>query len=250
MSIKHQREIGPVTPEFVLDVIRDSHRHQCAFDPEADPEAELSFESSVAEWRDACDLVKTRALGAALNDIWDLAIPPVAWVETLEPPKARTLRQVCELIARHAGRTVIRPAGALGASCVAAGAFLAIRALLLRAGADPLLIRPSTPLAEVACRFPDVFINDISRLAPGRLPTVAFREPLAHRLSLAGVGISFLLLLASQFYYPLLWFAIGLGVISFGAMSVTARLRPVEVRFGAIRTFGELAEVIGSGKAV
>lgn len=67
------------SPEFVLDVLRDSHRHQCASDPEADPDVQLTFGTTVAEWRNACDLLGTRNLGEAINEIWELTIPSDAW---------------------------------------------------------------------------------------------------------------------------------------------------------------------------
>lgn len=42
----------PATPEYVLDVIRDAHRQQCEYDPEATPEIELTFDSTVDDWRE------------------------------------------------------------------------------------------------------------------------------------------------------------------------------------------------------
>jgi hypothetical protein len=136
---------APASPEFVLDVLRDNHRHQCAFDPEADPTAQLSFDTTVAEWRIACDLIGTKGLGEALNETWELTIPPDAWQAVLEPPKSRTLRDVCELISSRTQRTLVLKAGYLGASSRSAAAFLAVRSLLLRAGADPATVRPSAP---------------------------------------------------------------------------------------------------------
>jgi hypothetical protein len=41
----------PATPEFVLAVIRDIHRQQCQYDPEAQPDMSLTFDSTVAEWQ-------------------------------------------------------------------------------------------------------------------------------------------------------------------------------------------------------
>ena len=159
-------EAVPASPDYVLEVLRESHRHQCSFDPEADPTVELSFGSSVAEWRDACDLLGTKKLAEALSDIWGLAIPPSEWQAVLEPAKLRTLRDVCGLIASQAQQTRMLNAGHFGSSCRSVGAFLAIRSLLLRAGADPSGIRPLLPIAELARRFPQVFLGPIARLAP------------------------------------------------------------------------------------
>jgi hypothetical protein len=78
----HTPTLDSASPEFVLEVIRDTHRHQCAFDPEADSSATLSFETTVAAWRDACDLVSTDALGAALNEVWGITVTPPQWVSS------------------------------------------------------------------------------------------------------------------------------------------------------------------------
>ena len=242
--------------EFVLDAIRDSHRHQCTYDPEADPSAVLSFDTTVADWRDACDLVRTDDLGASLNAIWDIDVSREAWRAVLEPPKERRMREVCHLIASHGRRTVIGPAGSLGAACNAAGAYWAIRAILLQAGADPAAIKPSSPISDVARRFPGVFLGPISTLAPGRLPTVSIRTPW-YDASVAVFGIG----AASMFAAALLdwfgWLDAGLLTAWTGVVLllggwigtwVAARLPPREIRFGNVVTFRDLAEVIGDDR--
>lgn len=248
-------EAVPASPDYILEVLRDSHRHQCSFDPEADPTVTLSFGSSVAEWRNACDLLGPKKLAEALNDIWGLTIPPSEWQTVLEPAKTRTLRDVCGLIASQAQKTRVLNAGHFGTSSRAAGAFLAIRSLLLRAGADPSAIRPSLPIADVARRFPRVFLGPISRLAPGRLPTVLIRTPAYNAgmatFSLGLVGL-FGLSMARWFgladWYPTLAaiFAVvaGLGYL---AIWIAARLiGPAAVRFANVVTFRDLAEVIAA----
>ena len=122
-------EAVPASPDYVLEALRDSHRHQCSYDPEADPSIELFFGTSVAEWRHACDLVGTKKLAEALNEIWGLTIAPAEWEAVLEPAKRHTLRDVCGLIASHTHQTRVLSAGHFGASSRSAGAFLAIRSL-------------------------------------------------------------------------------------------------------------------------
>jgi hypothetical protein len=235
---------GPASPEFVLEVIRDNHRHQCAFDPEADPSAELSFDTSIAEWHDACDLVRAERLGAALNEMWEIEVPADAWRAVLEPPKHKTLRDVCDLVAAHATRTMIQPAGAFGVSCKAAGAFLAVRALLLKAGVQDGAIRPSQPIAEIARRHPEVFLGPISRLAPGRLPTVTIRSPW-HRAAAWTAMIGFVVALASANFYPVVALpALAMFLLGVVAMWIVSMYPPRAVQFGGIVTFRDLAETI------
>lgn len=236
---------APVTPDYVLSVLQDDHRQQCAFDPEADPYAQLSFASSIAEWRHACDLVSTDELGIALNEIWGIDVPADVWRVTLAPAGSRTLRDVCVLIASRAERTLLSPAGYLGGSCSAAGAFLAIRALLLRAGAPPSSIRPSAPIADAARTYPGLFLGRISRLSPGRLPTVAMRHPL-YWAALVAFIVGLVGAAALSGSYPTLSVAAALvaGIGWAGSWFAARVLRPADVRFGGIVTFRDLAETI------
>lgn len=247
-------EVVPASAEYILEVLRDCHRHQCSFDPETEPDVELTFDTTVAEWRDACDLVGTKKLAEALNDDWGLTIPPSEWRAVLEPPTSRTLRDVCDLVASQATQANVLSVGHFGASSKAAGAFLAVRSLLLRAGANPKTVRPSLPVADVARRFPAVFLGPISKLAPGRLPTVAIRTPIYHAfVAIFGVGLLGLmgLMVAGWFGFSR-WraelavaFAI-VAAVGFVGTWIAARLTgPTEVRFGTVVTFRDLAEVIG-----
>ena len=237
-------EFVGASPEFVLEAIRDSHRHQCALDHEADPTAELTFGTTVAAWRDACDLVRTDLLGAALNEIWSVSLPAERWRAVLEPADRRTLRDVCTLIAANAKRVHIRQAGALGASCAKARAFLAVRALLLRAGANGAELRPLASVDDVARRFPEVFLGPISRLAPGRLPVARIRTPFMG----AALGVT---LAATVAAVALAWVAPSVAVwcallaaVGSPLIWMASRIPPREVRFGAIVTFRDLAKVI------
>jgi hypothetical protein len=236
----------PATPEYVLAVIRDEHRQQCQHDPEADPAAVLTFDTTVGEWRDACDLLAWRELGRGYNQLWGIVCSNAEWHAVLEPADQRRLRDVCRLVAGRAVRPRIRPSRLLGSTCATAGAFLTIRSLLHGAGAPAGEISPSTPLAPYTRRFAEVFLGSVSRLAPGVLPPVRIRTPVydvADRVLLVslvclvvgGCGGAHLLtglgavLFASG--YALNWYA--------------ARcLLPASVEFGELRTFRDLAIVL------
>jgi hypothetical protein len=245
--------IVPASPEFVLAALRASHRHQCSVDPEAEPDVELSFDTTVAAWRNACDLVGTKELAQALNEDWDVAISVAAWKAVLDPPESRTLREVCELIASHATQTEILSVGHFGTSSKAAGAFLAVRSLLLRAGADPRTVRPSLPIADATRHFPSTFLGPISKLAPTKLPTITIRTPVVTAaLVTVGVGLLGLFALPVAGWLGFAGWRTELGVFftavaALGHVSLWLAnrfIRPAEVHFGTIVTFRDLAEVI------
>jgi hypothetical protein len=237
------------TPDYVLSVIVDNHRQQCQFDPETDPTATLKFDTTVAEWRLACDLVSWKKLGRALNQSWVIDCTDEQWRAVLHPPRQHTLREVCEIIATHATRPVIRPITMLGKPCVTAGAFLTVRHLLSQAGADGNNIAPSTSLSPFLREFPFVFLGPVSQLAPGVLPPVKIRKSF-YNAAVAGFVISLLLVFVDAIVGRPEWSALfGLSaIISYVLIWVAAYCRPESVEFGNLKTFRDLARVLAADK--
>ena len=237
------------TPEYILAVLRDMHRQQCQHDREAEPSAVLSFDTTVAQWRDACDLLTWPELGRAYNQLWGIACSDDDWCAVLEPAVQRRLADVCQLIAARVVRPVIRPSRLLGSACTSAGAFLTIRSLLCEAGAPVGEIAPSTPLAPYTRRFPAVFLGPISRLAPGALPPVRIRSPIYDTAIWGILAAIVCLLVGACSGAQLLTVA---GVVLFASCYAltwyAARcLLPASVEFGELRTFRDLAIVVAEG---
>ncbi|HKA07329.1 MAG TPA: hypothetical protein VKD71_08735 [Gemmataceae bacterium] len=242
----------PATPEYVLAVLRDMHRQLCQWDPEADPAAVVSFDTTVAEWRDACDLLSWRELGRAYNQVWGIACSDEEWRAVLEPARQRRLADVCQLIAACAARPVIRPSRLLGSSCAPAGAFLTIRSLLHEAGAPAGEIAPSTPLAAYTRRFAGVFLGPVSRLAPGALPPVRARTPV-YNAAIWGILVAVVCLLVGA--YGGVHFLTVAGVVLFASCYALTwyaarRLLPASVEFGELRTFRDLAIIVAAANPV
>lgn len=233
-----------VTPNYALALIRDSHRQQCQYDPEADPSVELTFDSTVAEWRLACDLVSWRELADASNAWWGFECSREEWRAALEPATERTLRDVCELLARHAKIPRPRPAMLLGSPCVSGGTFLTIRALLGEAGADAREIAPSTPLDYYARRYLHVFLGPISWLAPDALPPVKILDHPISKTALWGTlaGLILMPVGACTSLHALTIIGVSAFAVSYAMTWIAARwLGPSRVEFGNLKTFRDLA---------
>ncbi len=250
---------APVTPEYVLEVLRDSYRQQCQFDPEAERDIELSFDTTVAEWRIACDLLPWHGIADAFNVAWRLHCSREQWKAVLEPAKRRTLRDVCTLLAKHAEFPQARPVTVLGSSCLSAGVFFTIRSLLREAGADAAEIAPSTPLEPYTRRYVQVFLSPISQLAPGTLPPVKIHHPLYDAavwgflaaLALTVIGLcsaSVMGMTTGSFLsiVSLAMIAAGplLAVASYTMIGVAARRGPSRVEFGNLKTFRDLVTAL------
>ncbi|HEY9172542.1 MAG TPA: hypothetical protein VI136_09690 [Verrucomicrobiae bacterium] len=239
-------ELVLATPEYILASLREEWR-QCALSEGEEAEAverQLpSFTTTVHEWREALDLVGWKSLGQALNESWGTQFSRDQWFQVLEPAREKTLRDVCELLATQARRPLVPPARILGCECATAGVFLAIRSLLVQAGASPGL-RPSTPLAPFLEQWPEVFQQQISRLAPGGLPLMRKQETLTLIVTLCYVFAALLVLLGlvvgspwpaigGAFFYGLGWTAAGCG-----------RWFADPVTLASVTTFRDLTEAI------
>ena len=232
-----------VTPDDVLAILRDQHRHQCEYDPEADPDFQLSFDTTVDDWRFACDLVGWRQLARALNQYWHTEIPIHEWRSVLVPPKKRVLRDVCELLAARASTEVVSVPVLLGRRCAPAGVFFAVREILARDGAAVSQLRPSTPLDDYAARHALTIAGLISELAPGALPVISIQNSAYARSSCFTIVcfIGFLASLAVVESEPWLWIVwMTLTIVSWFWFWHCSRSTPECVSFGELRTFREL----------
>ena len=250
MLIDTLSQVKPTAAD-VLAILKDQHRHQCECDPETDPEIELTFESTVQEWRDACDLLEWKPLASALNRQWKVEIPHAAWKRALTPPKARHLREVCDLIAAHAIIERVTVPNLLGRQCPPAGVFFAVRELLRRDGADVADFRPSSLLSDYAIAHFQTFAGPISQLAPGRLPAIKVHHSQYDRASLAST-VSFcglLLSLGLSEQAPFLWIPLLVAscICWVWTWHVARHTLPTSVAFGELRTIRDVCIALAPG---
>jgi hypothetical protein len=246
MKTEYPIEWAPVAPDYILASLCEEAR-QCALlegEDSRDVERCLpTFATTVKEWREAMDLVRWKPLGHALNESWRTDFSTDEWFQVLEPAREKTLREVCELLATRARRPLVPPARIMGCECMTAGLFLAIRSLLVQAGAPPT-IRPSTPLASFLQKWPEVFQQDISRLAPGGLLLTHKQETLTLVVILCYILAALLGLLSlvagspwpaisAVLFYGLGWTAAGCG-----------KWFPGPLTLESVTTFRDLTETI------
>jgi hypothetical protein len=240
-----------LTPDDILAILQDEHRHQSSYDPGADPDRILTLDSSIVDWRIACDLVEWKELAAALNEQWNLHVPLAEWKELLNPPKKRKLRGVCEALSRsNQPKQVIIPS-IFGHQCSTAGVFFAVREFLERDGADVSQLSPSSLLSTYSIEHSRVFEQDISQLAPGRLPAISIQNPDYERatgfLTLAMLcffGSALASLWISYLWIPFLF------VVFFSIAwvnHVAQNSRPTSVTFGELKTMRDLCRTLAPG---
>lgn len=234
----------PATAEYVLAVFRDWHRQGS----DGDPTTELTFDTTIEDWRCECDLVEWREFGRAMNDWWKIGFTHEEWHSAMEPEEKRHIGDVCQLIASRAMRPVIRPFYVFERSCLPAGVFLTVRSLLADAGAPADKITPSTPLAGFARRYCQVFTGRISQLMPGVLPKLQVIHPVADlSLMLIVMGSLFLCFgLCAGLTMMAVFGGVLCGLSHVLNWFAAYYLLPTEVKIGTLQTFRDLAVLMAN----
>jgi len=234
------------SPEKVFAILVDQHRHASVFDPEMDPTAILTFDTTVAEWRDACDLVSWQPLAKALNQEWGINVQVKEWKAVLEPAEQRTLRDVCGFISKHAHIHDLPDHAPLGGKCGTARAFLAIREILMSLGVPRDELQPSTLLAPYLDRFGGKFLSACIELSPGKLPTIAHRGRFHHACQLTGL-IAFIVTVALGWLSNLILLSgLLLVILAFSISYLPHPLFRGRLEIPGVITLKDLAERLGT----
>lgn len=242
----------PATPEYVLDVLLEQARHEWSKMSVFSEEEEIpvTLDSPLETLWDACQLYDLGVI-CLFTKNW-LGLSESDWAQLVSGPQMQTVRDFCERIAARMTMPVISLETFIGRTCRPASAFLAIRSLLQEAGVDVAEIAPSTSLSKVTRRHLDLFLGPIAKLAPGVLPTVQVKRPVWDTNWIGTAAILYYLLLGplSVGYgtaaYLLCMFVFACLVI---AAYGTKERDPVRVRFGNLRTFRDLSELIAQRAA-
>jgi hypothetical protein len=161
------------TPEEVLALFNESLR----WDWIADPDAVLTFETTIDQWQEACDSYGSwRGIGRGFNRYFNISVSDEEWCAVLHPKKQKSLGGVCELISRHALLERLMPHRIFGIDCLSAGAFMTILELLRREGAKVDDLSPSSELLAYTRDHWTAFAR-LALMKPGALPRLRIEAP-------------------------------------------------------------------------
>lgn len=228
MTADYPTDEVPATPEYVLAVLRDVVQSEF-------PEDELTFDSSPIEIVNAFNELawsRTRVLADVVNSIFAVNIPLSEWRAEFPMLRHRTVREVCEFVAPRITRPVIRPWQHITGECLPAGAFLTVRSLMVRAGANPCEITPSAMLGPQLLRLYRQkslweLTRHLTRTAPGRLPQVGISCGALEMAGNRAAGLGLLILLLS-----LLFTTVGAGGFALALMGLACLMFPLAFLFG------------------
>lgn len=238
MSPDYPLDYEPATQGYVLAVLRTSF-------------PTLTRDTALDDFLLDADESATNArhLSKLFNQAFHLQVPTSDWWEAFPAISNRTVGDLCDFLAQHARRPVIRPWRHVSGESLPAGAFLTVRSILTQFGAKPDEITPSVPLKSVLPWYSDRLIWELQLLSPGNLPRYSETRPV-QTIGCAVFGLSvvagFLGVVLGRFGFAnaalsltgLTCFGIALGFL---LHFLGSALPPRRVSFGDLHTFRDLA---------
>jgi len=236
-------------PEEILQIIRANYKQQQQFDDIALKNQELTFDTTIFDWRDICDLVDASELWKYLNYYFDLDASRETWMEILEPDDEKTLRDLCKFVAGTAEKEVIVPIKIMGGFCSTAAIFKSLKKRLEERGLDVSDIQPSTKLEPLVKKYKSVLIQEINQIDPSVLPPVNFKTNWIYKWGLR-VLLSCIFVTVFLAYRKSDWGWVtgAIGLLGFCMIWLGAWLKPKEASFKDINTVADLVRKIDQQK--
>jgi hypothetical protein len=224
----------------ILQILTDFYNCQSEFDPETEKGEELTFDTTIADWRIICDLVGPRKLAKYHHDLFKLQSPIADMENILIHEKQNKLRDFCNYIAQNGTRQDITPIISLGQSCMTASIFKTLLSNLKNRGINTDNIRPSSEFVPLFNKFGSELLEEVNKLAPGSLTKFEYRDNRFVRTGWSIIAIFILLIIV----IPLIWqFHWGLmTILGFGLILVIIgkRFNPEKEIIGGYDTVRDL----------
>lgn len=193
-----------LTADEVFFIFKEEHRLCSPLDPEADPSFELLPTSTVDEWTNARDLLSWDKLSTVYNEEFRIEIPLESWKTAFQPGDKRTIKDVCELIAKHATIELISPLNVFGQSCLSSAIFKSIKKDLASRGIDVHSLSPSSQIEPILKNYFGEFVGYINIHFTGVIPEIRERKTLLSKLAAYSSLITILSLFGGFFWNELL----------------------------------------------
>ena len=224
----------------ILQILNDFYNFQSQYDPEVDKGEELTFDTTIADWRMICDLLEHKELAKYHHDLFKLQTPIAELEKILILEKQNKLRDFCVYIAENALKENIAPIISMGQTCMTSAIFKILISNLKNRGINTDNIKPSSEFIPLFDKYGSEFLEEVNKLAPGSLTKFEYRDNKIVRIGWSIIGIFIL----SIIVIPLIWhfhwglmILLGLGLM---AIIVGKRFEPEKNIIGGYATVRDL----------
>ncbi|MEO6149262.1 MAG: hypothetical protein ABIN95_02620 [Mucilaginibacter sp.] len=163
------------SPEEILQLLNDFYNFQSVFDPEVDFEESLTFETTISEWMNICDLVGPKKLAKSYYDLFQLTTT-VTDLENILSQSDNELKDFCNYLSKYAVKQCISPIMKMGQDCMTASIFKVLTINLQSRGVEIQNIRPSSKIVPLFQKHGIVLLEEVNKLVPGSLSKFEYRD--------------------------------------------------------------------------
>jgi len=234
-------------PTEILQIIHANYKQQQQYDDIVLKDQEFTFDTTISDWRDICDLLDTNELWKYLNYYFRLDLDRESWMSALEPEDTKSLGDLCNFISSHADKEIIRPIKLFGSNCETAAIFKSLITKLKDRGVDISDIRPSSQLEPLIKKYKSVLIEEINQIDPTVLPPVNYKTNWVYKWGLR----TFMTLLFVTFFLAYkeskwAWLTGGISFVGYIMTWIGARLKPKQASFADLHTVADLVRRINT----
>jgi hypothetical protein len=209
------------------------------FDPEAAPGQELTFETTISDWRTICDLIEPKSLAKVYYDLFNLETP-LFHLEDILLLKKNSLKVFCTYISDHAKKQTILPVIMMGQSCLTAAIFKTLISNLQAKGVKTEAIKPSSKFIPLFYKYGGVLLFEVNKLAPGSLTKFEYKDNRIVRAGWSIIGMFSLSIIIVPIIWHFHWsLLITLG-IGFIVIVIGNRFKPEKINIGDYDTVRDL----------
>jgi len=210
------------------------------FDPVVNKGMDFNYESSIFDWRDACDLIEPKKLAKVYHQSFNLNRPISELEDILIDENNRTISDFCEYISEHAERQKIEPIRLLGQNCQTASIFRTLKQSLSEKGADTSNLKPSSEINPFFLKYGGILFDEVNRIAPGTMSEFEYK---ANKIEAIGTKVLFFSIVFAIGFWSIWFFSwllllpIAIGIIIY---QIGAKKEPEKMNIGGFDNFREL----------
>lgn len=232
-------EFTKYTSEEILQIIIDFYHFQVNSDPEVDKGQNLTFQTTIKEWRKTCDLLEPNKLAKSYHELFDLKTDQTDLIDLLNKEE-NTLKVFCNYIAENATKEKVNPIISLGTKCQEAAIFKTLKDKLEKRGIDTKDFKPSTEFAPFFYKHSSELVEIVSKLAPGSLTHYEIKNNIISRLGTFMFLCSIIVLIVTLIIHKVTWYLFTPFAISVVLLFIGNKFKPTQYEIGGYHTIRDL----------
>jgi hypothetical protein len=224
----------------ILQMLISQYQFAIEFDPVVNKGMDFNYESSIFDWRDACDLIEPKKLAKVYHQSFKLNRPISELENILTDENNRTVSDFCEYIAKHAERQKIEPISLLGQNCQTASIFRTLKQNLSNNGADTRDIKPSSEINLFFMKYGGLLVDEVNKIAPGTMSEFDFKQNWISRIGRNLLFVGILAMILIWWIWSFHWLLLSPIVIGFVTFQIGDKQKPEKLNVSGFKNFREL----------